>query len=191
MAKIVISERYTKEAKKAIKNCSVIYCAVASDDDEQHAGKIFVCGNGYFIFALTPAEYDAIVRPVTMRDAGNYKSDANGISAGGPNIIDFFDRAAKSALDDCSSDLIRTPFAVNLGKKLSSMDIFYNEKKDFTFTVNSTFSAAVRPDSRWSAPSAKSPAIVDYCGSVHAVILPVVAKENEKINAAMREFCKA
>lgn len=69
MAKIVISERYTKEAKKAIKNCSAIYCAVA--------------------------------------------------------------------------------------------------------------------------PGAKSPAVVGYGGSVFAVILPIWAKENEKINAAMREFCKA
>ena len=69
---------YTAALTRSLKGSERIHCKT---DEENKA--VYVC-NGYFLVKLTPMEYDALVRPITQRDAGDYIINADGTTAPGP-----------------------------------------------------------------------------------------------------------
>lgn len=176
---------FSSNLTRALKISNVrIHCNV--DDD----GTIYVC-NGYFAVKLTGAEYDALVRPVTQRDAGKWILDEYGNTT--PDPIDL-----AKAMNDAAMEAVHTVtaapmfFDASKGKKSKSnapqLVGYYSESGDFVTAFNSHYAAIVSPSLERKSKGSKSPMVVyDGAGPV-AMICPVYVGDKPNITRAVRAW---
>lgn len=173
---------YTTSLTRSLKGTERLHCRI---DEEDKA--VFVC-NGYFLVKLTPAEYDALVRPITQRDAGNYILNADGSTAPDPlEMGKLLTDTAREAVHD----LAPAPFIVAPNDKRSKATIspYYSESGDFVAGFNSDYAAIIDPSIPRKSKGAISPMVVFSGDEPQAMILPVRIDETKsRVPAAVRAY---
>ena len=161
-----------------------IHCNI--DDD----GMIYVC-TGYFAVKLTAPEYDALVRPVTQRDAGKWVLNEYGDTTPDPiDIPKIIDNAAK----DAAHTIAAAPmfFDMSKGKKSKSnapqLVGYYSESGDFVTAFNSHYAAIVSPSLERKSKGSSSPMVVYSGDSPIAIILPVKVDADSPTARAVRAW---
>ena len=174
---------YTAALTRALKDSNLrIHCNM--DDD----GMIYVC-NGYFAVKLTGDEYDALVRPVTQRDAGNWVLHENGSTTPDPiNLADTMNDAAKNAAHTVTAAPMF--FDVSKGKKsrLPQLVAYYSETGDFVAAFNSNYAAIISPALERKSSGGKSPMVVYDAAGAAAIILPVRIDDKPQIVRTVRAW---
>lgn len=173
---------YTTALTRSLKGTERLHCRI---DEENKA--VFVC-NGYFLVKLTPTEYDALVRPITQRDAGNYILNADGSTA--PDPLDMEKILADTA-QTASHELTPAPFIVAPTDKRSKATIapYYSESGDFVAGFNSDYAAIIDPSLPRKSKGAISPMVVFSGDEPQAMILPVRLDETKsRVPAAVRAY---
>lgn len=171
MAKKYCMYTFTASATKALKNAERLMCKVDAD------GAIYVF-SGYFIYKMNSFEYEAIARPVTMCDPGEWTIERDGSRHDVCNLdaIKIFADAYDAT--GSGSTLERSPMAFGTPDKKGTMCGFYNREKDFSAFYNQVFVDSISPVSGVEFRSAKnlSPAVVYMGENPVALIMPVHAK---------------
>lgn len=168
-------------AAKALKGADRIFCQIADD------GAIYVT-SGCFLFKLAPADYAAIVQPVTHCDAGNWTIDRSGKRDGGMNIAAVFAKSVKGT--EHKTALRRCPLHFQPDAK-AARDLvgFYNAEDDFAAFYNAAYIAATGAGATIKAPGATGPAIVYHGDEAAALIMPICpdAKASRAVKAYFTE----
>lgn len=173
---------YTPALTRALKSGGIrLHCSV--DDDSM----IYFC-NGYFIVKVNRAEYDALIRPVTLREAGDWALDLNGEAV--PEKPLDMKKLLSDAAREAVHDMTRAPFLVEPVKGgKASITTYYSASGDFVAGFNSDYDAIL---SRSLPRKGKNPssAMVIYSGDdPTAMILPVrIHEEKSRIPAAVRAW---
>lgn len=173
---------YTTALTRSLKGTERLHCRI---DEENKA--VFVC-NGYFLVKLTPAEYDALVRPITQRDAGDYILNADGSTA--PDPLDM-EKLLADAAQEAAHELTPVPFIVAPSDKRSKATIspYYSESGDFVTGFNSDYAAIIDPSLPRKSKGAISPMVVFSGDEPQAMILPVRMDETKsRVPAAVRAY---
>ena len=91
---------YTTALTRCLKTTERVHCRVNEETDA-----VYVC-NGYFVVKLNRAEYDALVRPVTQRDASNFVIQNGEVNAAMEplDMEHIMDDAARNAAHDVRLD---------------------------------------------------------------------------------------
>jgi len=175
---------YTAALTRSLKATERLHCRV---DEEQSA--VYVC-NGYFLVKLNHAEYDALVRPVTQREAGNYVINTNGETDTTHEPLDAAKLLADAA-SDAAHDLTPAPFLVAPRTKGTNAKIatYYSESGDFVAGFNSDYAAIISGDLPRKSKNAVSPMVVFSGDEPQAMILPVWLDETKsRVPAAVRAY---
>lgn len=173
---------FTGEVTKIIKSAAKrdrVFCNVSDD------GENIYISEGHLIFKLNLPEYEALIKPVTLREAGNFTLDKNGITGDGcKGMLKTFNdsNASVESLDP----LGLAPFLVSLPD--SSLSCFYIHKTATATFLNSAFTAALAPGTTYKAVNAKSPVVCYRNGEPVALILPVNYKDNRTADAVKAYF---
>ena len=176
---------FTPSLTRALKSTgNRLHCRV---DEENSA--VYVC-NGYFVVKLNPAEYDALVRPITQREAGSFVIE-NGEQV--PNEPLDMDKILADAAREAVHDLAPAPFIVAPSDKRSKATIspYYSESGDFVAGFNSEYATIIDPSLPRKGKNAISPMVVFSGDDPQAMILPVRLGSPEKpsrVPAAVRAF---
>ena len=173
---------YTTALTRALKDSNVrIHCKVED-------GTVYVC-NGFFIVKLNGMEYDALVRPVTQRDPGDWVLHENGDTT--PDPIDLaatMNDAAKSAAHPISPAPMFFDVTKNKKSKAPQLVGYYSESGDFVAAFNSTYAAIVSPALEMKSSGGKSPMVVFENGDPLAIILPVRVDDKPQIVRTVRAW---
>lgn len=175
---------YTVALTRGLKATERLHCRVGDDN------AIYI-SNGYFLAKLDRSEYDALVRPVTQRDAGNYVIE-NGETNATMQPLDM-EKLLADAAREATHDLTPAPFLVADPNSKSKAKIipYYSQDGDFVAGFNSDYSAIISSDLPHKGKNPTSPMVV-YCGNDPvALILPVRLGSNDKpsrIPAAVRAY---
>ena len=175
---------YTTALTRSLKATERLHCKV---DEENSA--VYVC-NGYFLVKLDRTEYDALVRPVTQREAGNFVIE-NGEQV--PNEPLDMEKILADAAREAVHDLAPAPFIVAPSDKRSKATIspYYSESGDFVAGFNSEYATIIDPSLPRKGKNAISPMVVFSGDDPQAMILPVRLGSPEKpsrVPAAVRAF---
>jgi len=154
---------YTKSAAKAIKLSDRLICQTVED------GPIYIC-NGYFIFQLTAAEYDAIVRPVACCDPGTWDLRSGTRTPSTMDLVKLFHDTTAATAD--APVLTACPMVFSLGK--TEAVGYYSVDADLFAMYNRSFMAAVSGTVR--AKSGTASAVVYSGKEPFAMILPIKPK---------------
>ena len=173
---------YTADATKALKNVERIMCKIGPD------GAIYVC-SGFFIFKMNPSEYEAIARPATMCDPGDWSIERNGDRHDGCtlDILGIFGDADDAARN--AAILERAPITFGKPGKKGSFYGFYNRDNDFSVFYNQVYIDSI-PGAEFKAAKALSAAIAYIGSDPVALILPIRA-EPENSRAVKAYFTAA
>ena len=164
---------YTAALTRSLKGTERIHVRA---DEESNA--VYVC-NGYFLVKLDPAEYDALIRPVTQREAGNfviYEGETD--TAREPlDMVKTLADAAREAVHD----LTPAPFLVDPCAKGTKAKIapYYSESGDFVAGFNSDYAAIISADLPRKSKNAVSPMVIYSGDEPQAMILPVRIDETK------------
>jgi len=175
---------YTAALTRSLKATERLHCRV---DEEQDA--VYVC-NGYFLVKLNRAEYDALVRPVTQREAGNYVIDTNGDLDPTHEPLDAVKLLADAARDAAHA-LTPAPFLVDPRTKGTKAKIatYYSASGNFVAGFNSDYAAIISGDLPRKSKNAVSPMVVFSGDEPQAMILPVRLDETKsRVPAAVRAY---
>lgn len=175
---------YTAALTRSLKATERLHCRV---DEEQNA--VYVC-NGYFLVKLNPAEYDALVRPVTQREAGNYVINTDGETDTTHEPLDAAKLLADAARD-AAHELTPAPFLFDPHTKGTKAKIatYYSESGDFVAGFNSDYAAIISGDLPRKSKNAISPMVVFSGDEPQAMILPVRLDETKsRVPAAVRAY---
>lgn len=175
---------YTSTLTRALKEGSPrIHCNTSDD-------AIYIC-NGYFAVKLNGYEYDALVRPVTQRDPGNWALQENGDLTPDPiNIAELMHNTA----DDAGHTITAAPmfFDVANGRKGKSapppLVCYYSAEADFVAGFNPTYAEIVASTLERRSKSATAPMVVLDGGDPIALILPVRISDKPNIARAVRAW---
>lgn len=172
---------FTSSLTRALKNSTPRpHCNVDAD------GMIYIC-TGYFAVKLNGAEYDAFVRPVTQRDAGNWILDEDGaISDGQP--IDIA-KAITDAANDAAHIPTAAPMLFNLPQSKCKAQLigYYSETGGFVTAFNSAYSSIVSPALERKSGGGIKPMVV-YDTDPIAIILPVKVDDKPDIVRTVRAW---
>jgi len=168
--------RFGPAATKAIKGSDRLLCHVDND------GSIYVT-NGCIGYKMTPAEYTAIVQPVTLCDAGNWtirngdKTDAetNGL------VKIFSDAQATAEL----AALQRSSLCVNGGKN-NIVVAFHDTTKNFAVGYDTKYLAAFPDNALYRTTGPLSLTSVFCNGTLIGVLMPV--RLNDKAQRAVTAY---
>lgn len=173
---------FTSGLTRALKgNSARLHCNVDAD------GMIYIC-NGYFVVKLSGLEYDALVRPVTQRDAGNWAlNDSGEISPDPINLVDALNDAARLAAHAV------TPAPMLFEASKSSRGKFqlagyYSETGDFVTAFNPVYTSIVSPSLECKSGGDIKPMVVYSADSPVAMILPVKVSDKPNIFRAVRAW---
>lgn len=175
---------YTTALTRSLKITERLHCRV---NEETRA--VYVC-NGYFLVKLDRTEYDALVRPVTQREAGNFVIE-NGEQV--PNEPLDMEKLLADAAQEAAHELTPAPFLFDPGVKgvKSKIAAYYSESGDFVAGFNSDYAAIIAPSLPRKSKNPTSPMIVFRGDEPQAMILPVRLGSPEKpsrVPAAVRAF---
>ena len=179
---LLVKEAKSAERLESLKGSERLHCRVNED-----TRAVYVC-NGYFLVKLDRTEYDALVRPVTQRDAGNYILNADGTTA--PDPLDMGKLLADTARE-AAHDLTPAPFIVAPSDKRSKATIspYYSESGDFVAGFNSDYAAIIDPSLPRKSKGAICPMVVFSGDEPQAMILPVRMDETKsRVPAAVRAY---
>jgi len=173
---------YTTALTRSLKGTERLHCRI-----DEESKDIFVC-NGYFLVKLNTLEYDALVRPITQRDAGNYILNADGTTS--PDPLEMGKLLTDTAREAAHS-LTPAPFIVAPSDKRSKATIspYYSESGDFVAGFNSDYAAIIDPSLPRKSKGAISPMVVFSGDEPQAMILPVRLDETKsRVPAAVRAY---
>jgi len=175
---------YTTALTRSLKITERLHCRV---NEETRA--VYVC-NGYFLVKLDRTEYDALVRPVTQREAGNFVIE-NGEQV--PNEPLDMEKLLADAAQEAAHELTPAPFLFDPGVKgvKSKIAAYYSESGDFVAGFNSDYAAIIAPSLPRKSKNPTSPMVVFRGDEPQAMILPVRLGSPEKpsrVTAAVRAF---
>lgn len=174
--------QYTTALTRSLKGTERLHCRV---EEEQHA--VYVC-NGYFLVKLTRAEYDALVRPITQREAGNFVLFNGEDNPSEPlDMVRILDDAAREAVHE----LTPAPFIVAPSDKRAKGTIspYYSESGDFVAGFNSDYAAIISNSLPHKCKNPVSPMVVFNGDEPQAMILPVRIDETKsRLPAAVRSY---
>lgn len=175
---------YTTALTRSLKITERLHCRV---NEETRA--VYVC-NGYFLVKLDRTEYDALVRPVTQREAGNFVIE-NGEQV--PNEPLDMEKLLADAAQEAAHELTTAPFLFDPGVKgvKSKIAAYYSESGDFVAGFNSDYAAIIAPSLPRKSKNPTSPMVVFRGDEPQAMILPVRLGSPEKpsrVPAAVRAF---
>ena len=175
---------YTTALTRSLKITERLHCRV---NEETRA--VYVC-NGYFLVKLDRTEYDALVRPVTQREAGNFVIE-NGEQV--PNEPLDMEKLLADAAQEAAHELTPAPFLFDPGVKgvKSKIAAYYSESGDFVAGFNSDYAAIIAPSLPRKSKTPSSPMVVFRGDEPQAMILPVRLGSPEKpsrVPAAVRAF---
>jgi len=174
--------QYTAALTSSLKNAPRLHCRIDED------GKIVYVCSGYFLVKLTPSEYDALVRPVTQREAGNFVMDQNGET----NPAEPLDMAKllTDAAAEAVHELTPAPFLVDPHTKGTKAKIatYYSKSGGFVAGFNSDYAAIISNSLHRKSKSPISPMVVYFGDEPLAMILPVRLDKNSRIPAAVRAY---
>lgn len=173
---------FTSGLTRALKGSSArLHCNVDAD------GMIYIC-NGYFVVKLSGLEYDALVRPVTQRDAGNWALNSNSeISPDPINLIDALNDAAKLAAHAVTPApmLFEAPKSSKGKFQLAG---YYSETGDFVTAFNPVYTSIVSPALEYRSGGDIKPMVAYSADSPVAMILPVKVSDKPNILRAVRAW---
>ena len=175
---------YTTALTRSLKITERLHCRV---NEETRA--VYVC-NGYFLVKLDRTEYDALVRPVTQREAGNFVIE-NGEQV--PNEPLDMEKLLADAAQEAAHELTPAPFLFDPGVKgvKSKIAAYYSESGDFVAGFNSDYAAIISASLPRKSKNPTSPMVVFRGDEPQAMILPVRLGSPEKpsrVPAAVRAF---
>ena len=175
---------YTTALTRSLKITERLHCRV---NEETRA--VYVC-NGYFLVKLDRTEYDALVRPVTQREAGNFVIE-NGEQV--PNEPLDMEKLLADAAQEAAHELTPAPFLFDPGVKgvKSKIAAYYSESGDFVAGFNSDYAAIIAPSLPRKSKNPTSPMVVFRGDEPQAMILPIRLGSPEKpsrVPAAVRAF---
>lgn len=175
---------YTTALTRSLKITERLHCRV---NEETRA--VYVC-NGYFLVKLDRTQYDALVRPVTQREAGNFVIE-NGEQV--PNEPLDMEKLLADAAQEAAHELTPAPFLFDPGVKgvKSKIAAYYSESGDFVAGFNSDYAAIIAPSLPRKSKNPTSPMVVFRGDEPQAMILPVRLGSPEKpsrVPAAVRAF---
>ncbi len=174
---------FTSGLTRALKSHSArLHCNVDAD------GMIYIC-NGYFVVKLSSLEYDALVRPVTQRDAGNWAlNDSGEISPDPINLVDALNDAAKLAAHAVTPApmLFETSRSNSNGK--FQLAGYYSETGDFVTAFNPVYTSVVSPALACKSGGDLNPMVIYNADSPVAMILPVNVSDKPNILRAVRAW---
>ena len=175
---------YTTALTRSLKITERLHCRV---NEETRA--VYVC-NGYFLVKLDRTEYDALVRPVTQREAGNFVIE-NGEQV--PNEPLDMEKLLADAAQEAAHELTPAPFLFDPGVKgvKSKIAAYYSESGDFVAGFNSDYAAIISASLPRKSKNPTSPMVVFSGDEPQAMILPVRLGSPEKpsrVPAAVRAF---
>ena len=176
---------YTAALTRSLKATERLHCRV----DEEHDA-VYVC-NGYFLVKLDRAEYDALVRPVTQREAGNFVVE-NGQTNTAMQPLDM-EKLLADAARDAAHNLIPAPFLVDPCTKSTKAKIatYYSKDGDFVAGFNSDYDAIISAGLPRRSKNPTSPMVVYSGDEPQAMILPVLLESKDKpsrVPAAVRAY---
>ena len=158
---------FTKAATRELKNSKSIFCKVDGE-------KILVC-NGYFMFAMTPADYETIARPVTCCDPGAWTiQDGNRSEADNSNIAKIWNDTLAAARDSDGTTLHKCPaefFADN--KKKDRAAGYYNAAAGFAAFYNVKFIECFEGLTLHAQSATGAALAMTGSGEAVAMILPI------------------
>ena len=173
---------FTTALTRSLKVTERLHCRV---NEETRA--VYVC-NGYFLVKLDRTEYDALVRPVTQREAGNFVIE-NGEQV--PNEPLDMEKLLADAAQDAAHELAPAPFLFDPGVKgaKSKIAAYYSESGDFVAGFNSDYAAIISASLPRKSKNPTSPMVVFSGDEPQAMILPVrIDKEKSRVPAAVRAY---
>lgn len=174
---------YTAALTRSLKVTERLHCRV---NEEENA--VYVC-NGYFLVKLDHTEYDALVRPVTQREAGNFVVE-NGETSTAMQPLDMEKLLTDAARDD-AHDLTPAPFLVDPGSKSTKAKIvpYYSKDCDFVAGFNSDYDAIISAGLPRKSKNPTSPMVVYSGDEPQAMILPVRLDDTKsRVPAAVRAY---
>lgn len=163
---------FTKSLVRALKNSTRFMCT--TDDN----GGVYVT-NGYFAVRLTVEEYDQFVRPVTMRDPGNWHIDQYGMDRPGTiDLVKTMEDADASATHAMSAAPMVFEFPKKRGKDRFS--VYYSESGDFVAAFNPEYTSIVCGGLECKGKDSVSPMVFrNHFGDVVALVLPCLVQKPE------------
>ena len=173
---------FTTALTRSLKITERLHCRV---NEETRA--VYVC-NGYFLVKLDRTEYDALVRPVTQREAGNFVI-YNGEQV--PNEPLDMEKLLADAAQEAAHELTPAPFLFDPGVKgvKSKIAAYYSESGDFVAGFNSDYAAIISASLPRKSKNPTSPMVVFSGDEPQAMILPVrIDKEKSRVPAAVRAY---
>lgn len=172
---------YTTALTRSLKATGRLHCRV---NEENNA--VYVC-NGYFVVKLNPAEYDALVRPITQREAGNFVIE-NGEQV--PNEPLDMEKILADSAREAAHELTPAPFTVTPSDKRSNtISPYYSESGDFVAGFNSDYAAIISAGLPRKSKSPTSPMVIYSGDEPQAMILPVRMDETKsRVPAAVRAY---
>lgn len=173
---------YTTALTRSLKITERLHCRV---NEETRA--VYVC-NGYFLVKLDRTEYDALVRPVTQREAGNFVIE-NGEQV--PNEPLDMEKLLADAAQEAAHELTPAPFLFDPGVKgvKSKIAAYYSESGDFVAGFNSDYAAIIAPSLPRKSKNPTSPMVVFRGDEPQAMILPVRLGSPEKPSRVPAAVC--
>ncbi len=179
---------YTTALTKSIKGSSRLSCQT----DE--AGRtVYVC-NGFLLAKLSLAEYDALIRPITQREAGTFALDQNG------DPVDIKPMDLPKLLADAAArskyELTPAPFLFDSRSKSCKTKIvpYYSKDGNFVAGFNADYVAILSSDLPRKGKDPISPMVICMEGDPLALILPIrLGREGvtDRIPAAVRAWFDA
>ena len=179
---------YTTALTRSLKATERLHCRV---NEETRA--VYVC-NGYFLVKLDRTEYDALVRPVTQREAGNFVIDANGETNAAMEPLDM-EKLLSDAACAAVHELTPAPFLVenpnSSSKNKTKLATYYSESGDFVTGLNSDYAAIISASLPHKSKNPVSPVVIFSGDDPQAMILPVRLESADKpsrIPAVVRAY---
>lgn len=175
---------YTTALTRSLKGSERLHCRF-----DEETKTVYVC-NGYFLVKLDRSEYDALVRPVTQRDAGNYVLQADGSTT--PDPLDM-EKVLTDAARAADHEITPAPFTVAPSDKRSKTAIspYYSASGDFVAGFNADYAAIIDPGLPRKSKNPFSPMVVFRGSEPLAMICPVRLGSDEKpsrVPAAVRAW---
>lgn len=160
----------------------------AKDED----GAIYA-SNGFFLVKLTEDDYNALIRPVTMTDAGNWNQTPSGTEpteAGkGLDLVKYWTKATE---DTNAETLQPSGLAITTrdGRKSKpvTISLFYAAGADFVSGYNPDFLAIVRDFTAYKAAGDRQPMTIYNGSTPAAVVMPINIKNAAAVRAVRAYF---
>lgn len=174
---------YTAALTRSLKSAERLHCRLDAETNS-----VYVC-NGYLLAKLNPAEYDALVRPVTQREAGNFVL-YNGEEDAAREPLDL-EKLLTDAAREAAHELTPAPFLVDpcLKRTKSKIIPYYSESGDFVAGFNSDYAAIISAGLPRRSKDSISPMVVFIGDEPQAMILPVRFDETKsRVPAAVRAY---